>query len=1076
MRLFEEKIKKLQLRQNLLIASKFALIALSIFIICFDLFFSVFHNTISHLRILFLFALTLKILLFLVFLFLALQANRLLRSKLQIAKQLDEFNQDRADTFQNALELQSEQVEPEILELILQRADKRSIDQQIKADAKILNPIWKVALLLILATIITFALNPHKFVEAQEFYKLNSMPEVQHKDFVEIEPGDIFITRNNKITIKVLNPELEIEHRFFYRIEDNWREELLIDNQKTFENLDFSFDYFVQTSFAVSDTFRVEVFELPVVTKIDVRYDYPKYTGIQPEIENKSSGNIKALINTKITLSIETNNPIENGKIIFSGGDLKDLERTGRNSFKTNFTVLENSSYHFNLEDILGNKSRKLSKSITAVHDRIPELKITYPGKDTLITQNMLLPLKLTASDDFGLKNLKLFYHINQGEIDSTSIQTKIPGTSLNLDYIFDLGEMILLPGDKVTYWAQISDNSPRKQTVESKRFVARFPSIEEIYREIEEKEQQKREILEDTLEKSEELKEEFEEKRRELLKKEELDWEDKKDLENILDRQEKLNQDIENVAEDFQNLMEKFENNNALSSETLEKMERIQELMEEISSEDLENAMEKMRENLENMDPDVLKKAMDNFKFSMEDFTSKLEQTIQLLEDIKKEQAIQKALEIAEEMEEMQSALNEKTEAGETPNEQLAKEQQQISEKMESLQKQLDEINEMLDKQDSELQKLMKELQEQMEQDSLSQDMQESMENLQQGEMQKAKQKQQSAQQKMQQMKQMLENMKSMMAAGSQMDMGEALQKAIRRLLIFSQSHEVSAAKYIADPFAILPDQIAIFESINLTLNDLFSTPMIILVIGQKFMYDANFTTTSYREMFQYINDAEKIKVKQYLSDIQKGINLMIYDLMQSSQNMQEGGGGSSGMQSLMQAMQQMGQQQMMINMISQQLMQQLGQEGKMSQEMMGQAQRLAADEQRLAENLKRILQNDREAQKQTSALNKIIEDLESISHDLKRGRIDQNLIDKQQRILSRLLDAQKSIHKREFSKKRKSEISDIENWELPEEIKLEFDKMRRKALLNEDLEAYPKEYRELIKEYLRLLNEKAE
>ena len=426
--------------------------------------------------------------------------------------------------------------------------------------------------------------------------------------------------------------------------------------------------------------------------------------------------------------------------------------------------------------------------------------------------------------------------------------------------------------------------------------------------------------------------------------------------------------------------------------------------------------------------------------------------------------------------MEEMQSALNEKTNAGETPNDQLSQEQKKISDKMESLQEQLDKINEMLDENDEELKKMMEELRQQMEKDSLSNDMQQSMESLQNGDMEEAKQKQQSAQQKMQQMTQMLKSMKSMMAAGSQMDMGDAIQKAIRRLLIFSQSHEASSEKYVKDPFSILPDQIATFESINLTLKDLYSTPMIVLTLGPKFIYDSNYTTAVYREMFQYINDAQYQKVKQFLADIQKGINLMIYDLMQASQNMQQGGGGGSGMQSLMQALQQMGQQQMMINMISQQLMQQLGQEGKMSQEMMSQAKRLARDEERLAENLKRILQNDREAQKQTSALNQIIEDLESIAHDLKKGRINQNLIDTQQRILSRLLDAQKSIHKREFSKKRKSEISDIENWELPEEIKLEFDKMRRKALLNEDLENYPKEYRELIREYLKLLNEKAE
>ena len=1076
MREFARKINDLHFKQNIIIVIRFILIAFSVFIACFGLFFAIFSGSGNHLRELFLFTLSLKVFLFLIFLYLALQANRALKNKLQIARQLDEYNLDKSDTYQNALELQSQEIESEILELILQKADNKAETQILKTDKTPLEPIWKIAAILLLSIIIISLISPPQFKAARKFFALRSMPQVRHKDFVELVPEDLSITRNSKVQIEVLNPELDVEHTLFYRMEENWRQEKLIDHEKTFNNLDFSFSYFVQTPYATSDTFRIDVYELPIVRAMDVRYDFPAYTGLNFEFIKESQGNLKAVKGTKVTLNITANNPIETAEIYFKNGNFKQMERTGRSSFKTEFRITQNDSYHFKLTDILGNTSQKISKSITSVRDEYPEIKIAYPGRDTILTQNMLLPLQLIAFDDFGLKNLQLHFQINRSEQDSLIILKKIPGTSLDIEHIFDLGEMALLPGDKVTYWVSILDNSPASQRIESRHYTARFPSIEEIYREIEEKEEEKAEILQETLERSEELQEEFEEKRLELLKKEEVNWEDKKDLESILDKQQELNKDIENVAEDFQQMMEKFEDNRALSSETLEKMEKIRELMEEISNEDLQRAMEKMQESLENLDPDVLKKAMEDFKFSMEDFTKKLEQTLQLLEDIKKEQSIQKALEIAEEMEEMQSALNEETKQGDSSNEELASKQNDIARKLESLQKQLEEAESMLDEEkDSEVQEAMDELQEQMEQDSLAKDMDQSEQSLMQGDKQKAQKSQQSASQKMQQMKQKLEQMQQMMSSGSMMQMGEAIQKAIRRLLIFSQLHEKSKKSYLKDPFAILADQIANFEGINLTLQDLYSTPMIFLALGAKFVYDANYTSSSYREMFSYINDAKVPAVKNYLSDIQKGINLMVFDLMQASNNMQEGGGGG-GMQSLMQALQQMGQQQMAMNMITQSMMRQMGQNGQMSQEMRGQAQRLAADEERLAENLKRILQNDREAQKQTSALNKIIEDLEAISHDLKRGRITQDLMDKQERILSRLLDAQKSIHKREFSKKRKSEISDIEDWELPEEIKLKFDKMRRKALLNEDFESYSKEYQELIKEYLRLLNEKAE
>ncbi|MBN2461520.1 MAG: hypothetical protein JXB60_07930, partial [Candidatus Cloacimonetes bacterium] len=783
-------------------------------------------------------------------------------------------------------------------------------------------------------------------------------------------------------------------------------------------------------------------------------------------------GNIKALRNTRVTLDISANNPITTADIVFSQGTLGTLTRTGRSSFRYSFLIAENGSYHINLVDILQNRSRKITRSITAIPDRQPEIKIIYPGRDTLLNQNMLLPLKIQAADDFGLQDLKLYYHVNDEPQDIISIVKYISSNLLDLEYQFDLSEIFLIPGDRITYWTAISDNSPEIQTATSNKYMVRFPSIEEIYHEIEEEERIKSEILQNTWEKSQELREDYEEIRRDLLKKDELDWEDRKQLEDLLNKQQNLNQDIMKMAQDYQELIDKFRDNQALSQETLEKMDKIKDLMEEIASEELLQAMEKLRESLESVDPETWRKAMEDFRFSLEDFSQKLDQTIDLLEQIKKEQAMQKSLEIAEEMEEMQNKLNERTANQEADNQQLAQEQQNIRDKLQSLQEQLEKTSALLDQEkDQEVLEAMEELMQQMDRDSLDQDLQESQQNLMENQNQKAQESQQNASHKMQNMTARLSQMQQMLSSGFMMEVTAIIDDSIKRLLIFSYEQERSSLSFSGDPYTILATQIANFEGINLTLQKLYSVPMIVLVLGPKFIFDANLTLAAYRELFQYINEAGRIRLNTYLDNIQKGINLMIYDLLQAGSNMQGGGGG---MQSLMQALQQMGQQQMLLNMATQQLLQQMGEEGRMSGDMMTEARRLARDEERLAENLKRALQNDPEAQKQTAALNQIIEDLQSISRNLQQGILNQEMIDLQDRILSRLLDAQKSVHKREFSRQRKSEISDIDQWELPEDIKLKFDKMRQKALLNEEYKKYPQEYQELIREYLRLLNEK--
>jgi len=1076
MRKFERKIREILIKQNVIIGLKFMLLAMIILLLVFNVFYVIYSTSVNSQGVLFLFAISLKIFTALVFIYLVLQANRAFLSRFEAAKYLDEFNADKADSYQNALELKQELDKGEILERILNKADKKADDQIIITDIRKLKPIIIIAIIVVLFSSLLFIFNSERFVQVYNFFKLRELPQAQHKDFVEVEPGDLTLTRNSKLEITVLDPEPEVEHQFYYKIEKNWREEKLLAHKKIFNNLDFSFSYFIKTPFAVSDTFDITVYELPMIEELKIRYKYPAYTGLKPEIQENSGGSIKAPIGTKVILKVIANNPIERAEMFFSNGDFTEMERLGKSSFRSEFVIEENGIYHFSLKDILGNQARKITRSITAIPDRKPEIKITSPGRDTLLTQNMLLPLSIFASDDYGLQDMKLHYFINHSEESITPIINEINSNSIRHEYIFDLNKDVMIPGDKVTYWVEISDNSPQKQTDVSQKYTARFPSIEEIYKEIEEKEKEKADILENTLKNSEDLQKEFEEKRREMMKKDDVSWEDKKEIEKLLNKQDDLNEDVEKVADDFNELLEKLENNNALSSETLEKMKKIQELMEEISNDELQEALKKMQEKLENIDPKELKKAMKDFKFSMEDFSEKLEQTLKLLEDIKKEQSLQKALEIAEEMEDMQNELNKKTEESSESGEKLAEQQEKICDKLDNLTEQMKEAAEMMDKkEDSELLEDMKKMQEMMEQDSLSQDLEESMENLQQEQMEEAKKSQKKASQKMKKMRQQLQSMQKSMCSGMSLDASEIIEKTIKRLLIFSQYQEASASSYIKDPFLILPEEISIFESIDLTVKELYETPMIILIIGPKFMYDANFTFSTFRELFQYINDAQTVKVKNYLKDIQKGINLMIYDLMQAQNNMQQGS-GSGGMQSMMQSLQQMGQQQMMMNMMTQQMMMQLAENGQMSSDMRSQAQKLASDEQRLAENLKRMLQSNPEAQKQTSAINKIIEDLESIAHDLKRGRIDQDLIDKQQRILSRLLDAQKSIHKREFSKKRKAETSEIEDWELPEEIKLKFDKMRKKALLQEDYEDLPKEYQELIQEYLRILNEKYE
>ncbi|HOG31791.1 MAG TPA: hypothetical protein PLM99_06385, partial [Candidatus Cloacimonadota bacterium] len=297
------------------------------------------------------------------------------------------------------------------------------------------------------------------------------------------------------------------------------------------------------------------------------------------------------------------------------------------------------------------------------------------------------------------------------------------------------------------------------------------------------------------------------------------------------------------------------------------------------------------------------------------------------------------------------------------------------------------------------------------------------------------------------------------------------AMQKAIRELLIFSKQHEELRGRYANDPYPIVNDLIAQYEGVQVSLNRLFSVPQVTMFLPPKFYIDLNDTNRGYRDVFINVNEMQYAQIPAQMEIIQKGLNLMIYDLMQTLNN-PSGGGGGGGMQSLMQMLGQMGEEQMALNMLSEQLMMQLQQQGgRMDAGMQQQIQKLASDQERLAENLKRALQNNPEAQKQGNAIKKIIEEAEAVSRQLRNNQLSQDILNRQENIISRLLNAQRSINKRDQSERRQAQSADPTIRGA--DVNTDYDTLRRKAMLEDSYRLFPASYQQVIIKYLKLLNE---
>jgi hypothetical protein len=106
---------------------------------------------------------------------------------------------------------------------------------------------------------------------------------------------------------------------------------------------------------------------------------------------------------------------------------------------------------------------------------------------------------------------------------------------------------------------------------------------------------------------------------------------------------------------------------------------------------------------------------------------------------------------------------------------------------------------------------------------------------------------------------------------------------------------------------------------------------------------------------------------------------------------------------------------------------------------------------------------------------LDNMAKEMGDVVEDLQKLNIDRRTIDRQQQILSRMLDAQKSVREKEYSKKRLAEVGKEYRRKSPNDpTNVEDLRMKQLSLdlIRALQEGFNPDYEKLIEEYFRALN----
>ncbi len=975
----------------------------------------------------------------------------------------------------------------------------RDLDFTASIDSSPVVRSTKLFAVSVFGTVLLVLASPGQFADALFRITHFNREFVSPAEFtLDVTPGNTEVIKGQTIPIAVriqaghLLPETSRRHALdlFWRLEgtQNFEHaELRPDSagvyRTAFQSIRGTTEYYATISNSESQRYKLMVVDRPVFRSFQVCLEYPAYTKLPPKAQDEFIGDVTALAGTKITLSGIASKELREGAVVFGAGKPLSLAINSR-KFSASFPLVTETDYHIEVSDTedLFNAD-PVRYHLKVIPDESPTVVLLQPGRNIDLTGDQFLRLLIQAKDDFGISALRIGYRMVHSRYEqpwesprfvSIALPAGTP-TELELPYTWDLAPLHLVPEDVVEYFAEVFDNDAVQgpKAGKSQTFLIRLPSLDEVFAEVDKGHEASLDDMKQALQDAKQLKEKIESVNQDMKKNKEMDWQQQKKLEEMSRKYQELQKKLDNVQNKLNDMVQKMDQQQVLSKETMEKYQELQQMFEQMNSAELQQALRQMQQSMQNLNKEQLQQAMQKLTFSEDQFRQSIERTIELLKRVQIEQKLDEARKRAQELEQSQKELSQETSKGtndEQKHGELAKKQNDLAEKQRQLEQETTDVQKRMEEFFAEMPAdRMQQLNAQMQAQHLGQTMNQAGKQMQGGQMQQAQQTQQQLEQQLHDQSTQLQSIQQEMLRKQMQQTLNALRRATNDMLELSKREESlkqeaqsaptnspQLRQNAQDQMRTMQDMQNVVRGLGeLSKRSFAVTPEIGRSIGEAMAH--------MQGSLEALEGRNGYGASQEEGQSMSSLNKTATQLQGAMQNMMQAGG--SGMGGLLQQLQIMAGQQQSINMQTENM------------QSAADAARLAVEQEAVrksVEQLNKEAEASGEQKKMLGDLDKIAEEMKEVVQNLAQNNVNPETLHKQERILSRLLDASKSMRERDYEKKRKATKGTQIVRRGPGELDPSLLEGKNKLLedLLKSLEhGYSKDYQELIRKYFDAL-----
>ena len=847
-----------------------------------------------------------------------------------------------------------------------------------------------------------------------------------------------------------------------------------------------------------SDDYKLEVIAKTAIGKLQATLEYPKYLGRESEVvENAADLTIPE--GTKVTWSVLTKN---SDRVQFWIND--KVQSYDKQGFSVSQRFLNSASAKIVLKNRSSGKRDTTAFALDVIKDEFPSIQVEEV-KDSI--KDGIRYFSGAVGDDYGLSSLQFVYTIesSDGKVRKETMNVGgVVGTESPFNFAVDFRRENVKIKDRIEYYFVVFDNdgvNGRKST-KSRSFIYQLPSLEELNDKRDKDQEKAKEDLSSVMTKAQKFKEDLDRLRKETMNSNLSNWNQENKVNQLQESHKSLVEDLQQLQEEMKNSLEEKNQLSELDKEIMEQQEMIEDLLEELMDDELRDLLDQLEELMKDQNKEGLEENMEQLEMSSEDMKKQLDRTMEML---KKMQVNEKVDDIEEQLKELakeQETLSEETKNDDNVTEEQKQKQEDIDKKFDQIKKDLQELDSL----NNDLSRPMDLGDQEKDAEDVQEDLNDAEKNLDKGKSSKASESQKSAAEKMKQMAEQLDMMQQQSNQQQDQEDMDMLRNILESLvaLSFDQETTMNNLERVSDTDPAFKTysrrQRRIIDDSKIVADSLYELAKRQPKIAKFIDDELNQIRVNHDLSLEDIDERKRRDLtihQQYVMTSYNNLALMLNESLQQMQdamrNQMPGSGscnkpGGKGMPKPGDGMSSEDMKQALKKQLD--AMKKGQQEGgnkpgekpgdspgqKSGQGGAGQMglgnkqiAKMAAEQSAIRKRLEQLRQElNKDGSGQGNQLNPLIKELEEQERDLVNKRLDDNTINRQKDILTRLLESEKALMERGLDEKRESKSPKNENYSN----QIRFDeynkeKLRQIELLRAVDPAYSKYYKDRANEY---------